>query len=318
MSGPATYDVVSYAARRFGETLAPGRQRWNTRCPLHCPPDSGGTDRFVIYADGGYWCSKCGAKGWLDEIDRNWRPDPNRQTLMVDRIKEEEDKQQLSLLRWQAAHQVNPPWQQWHENMPDSKWAAWMEMGIPEDAIAGYTLGWNPARRLLDKDQHKLELPAFTIPIAAPANCQIINVQARIEDPVPDSVGGKYRQEATIPAAAFYANKLKSGVLWMVEGAKKAIILAYEFEMQMQVVGLPSKVPHSRLLETAASFDYEQIILALDPNSQEASKRAAKILGERCRLLYLPAKPDDLITQYNWTKEKFLGYMRYARKGGSL
>lgn len=313
MAHKATYDVPSAAARRFGLSIGGNRHEWHVACPFRCSPGNGGKDRFRIFEDGGYWCGNCGAKGWLDDNKRGFTPDPLAVQRLEDLQKQQQQEARDKQTKWELAH-AHAPWQQWSEQMPEEKWQEWMNMGVPESFVPEYTLGWIPAKRIWEDGLGELNLPAFTIPIHAPANCRVVNVQFRVENP-PEGVG-KYRQERGIAAAAFYLNKLTTGDVIVCEGAKKAMILGWEMEMAMQIIGLPSNVPGVAVLETIAAFNFETIYLMLDPNSDLAIKRAIKYLGARTRVSRLPDKPDDLITKYGWRKDKFKLYMKMARKEG--
>lgn len=307
-------EVRDLAARRFGILLQGDKDEWHSACPFQCPPDSGGSDRFIIFKEGNYWCRNCGASGWLKEKERGWRPSSADLELIAKRHKAQQQSDAEKLAAWQRAH-AHAPWKDWMEQMPIEKWAEWETMGMPESVITQYSLGWREEVEIMTEKYGRLTLPAFTIPIAAPMNCEIVNIQYRLEN-VPAGVG-KYRQAYNIPAAALYANQNQQGIVWVVEGAKKALVLNRLFDAKHQVVGLPSNVPSPALLEKIASYPFETIYLAFDPNSDNAIRRAVKYLTNRVRVLRLPDKPDDLVLAHGWDAARFLRYAKFARKEGN-
>lgn len=301
------FNAEAEAQRRFGITLnGSGRSReWHCACPF-CHD---GKDRFIIWAEGNYYCRVCGKKGWLNEDNKKWKPPDDWQKQLEERTRQLEVERCQKLQRWQNRFNKGLIWK-WHDNMPEAARAQWLKWGVSEDAIETYALGYR-AHKAIETPKGVMTLPAYTIPVTRPVTGDVVNVQYRLVVP-PAADIGKYRQERDIPAAAFYASAVMEGAVIVVEGAKKAIVVAERISYALPVVGMPSNVPHQNLLKELDCFS--EVYLAFDPWSDKQVVRAVAHIGKRARVLKLPGKPDDLFVENGWSAESFMRYLKYARK----
>ncbi|HEB28226.1 MAG TPA: hypothetical protein ENI05_10690 [Porticoccus sp.] len=132
-----------------------------------------------------------------------------------------------------------------------------------------------------------------------------VNVQYRLTDP-PAGVG-KYRFTHGLPTPLFLTNPYDkpAGPTLLVEGAKKAIVCFDNID-DLNIVAIPSKAPPARILESLSECD--PIYIALDPDAYVANggkpavnRVVAKLGRERCRIVKLPCKADDLFTRHGGT-----------------
>ena len=107
-----------------------------------------------------------------------------------------------------------------------------------------------------------------------------------------------------------------SGPTLLVEGAKKAIV-AFDHIDDLNIVAIPSKSPPKRLLGQLK--DCDPIYIALDPDAYVADRGkpavnrvVTKLGAERCRIVKLPCKPDDLFTMYGGAAEDFEHFIKQA------
>lgn len=275
-----------------------------------CPYCNDGERRFVVWKEGNYWCRVCGSKGWVDEDQPRWKPDPERHQRWLAEQAELERQRKERIAAYRAGFQAGRV-RGWHEAMQATHIEYWHSQGIPDAAIERYQLGFC-ARKRVDVNGEKIELPAYTIPIFDPRTHELANVQYRLMDPVPPMVH-KYRQHPGIPSAAFYADPEKlGGKCLLVEGSKKAIVVYLVTEGAIQVVGLPGATPSEELMDQLKVF--EVIYLMLDPDTDWQKERIAQYLAPRVRIVDMLTKPDDLVVQYNKDKAYFRTLIRYGRK----
>ena len=61
------FDVVTQAERRWGLQF---KRKNDHEYSSSCPFCHAGIDRFLVFAEGNYWCRQCNTNGWIDENDR--------------------------------------------------------------------------------------------------------------------------------------------------------------------------------------------------------------------------------------------------------
>lgn len=309
----ADEEIRALAYQRWGVHLKPGGKYLFGPCPF-C---RGGHDRFNIWKQGGnFWCRNCREKGWLEDNRKDWKPDPELYTELQNLLKQEESKQ-LATLAWLRSKWIQGALvEKWNAGMQEEQREYWRGEGIPEWAVNYYKLGYCPDKVFRGDDDNEFHSPAYTIPVYEPSTWQLVNIQYRLLEAGP-GMGGKYRQEAGIPASAFYTRRgLLEGKAIIVEGAKKAIVVLECIEKACQVIGWPSMTPGGKLIRDMATFAGGLWII-LDPgsNNEGATERAAKILHPvPVRWVEMPTKPDDAIVKYGMDKEGLRGYLKQARR----
>lgn len=301
--------VINTASKRWG--IAPKRtgQEWHSPCYV-----CGGRDRFIVFANGGYYCRQCETHGWLDEDRRDWKPDPILAQKWVEEQATRKAQQYARDAEWRAGFKVGYV-RGWCDAMGVREHGWWNAQGISNYQIGHYALGYNPSKKIR-VDGEIVSAPAFTIPIRDPDDWEtIVNVQYRIADP-PDGAG-KYRQEEGISAAAFYAEP--SGInerAIIVEGAKKAMVVYDRLDGAVQIIGVPGCTPSAQIIERIAKKKYERVYIALDPGCTAQAERIAAGLGG-ARIMNLPEKPDDAFLSGAMTADKFRAFAAQAREAGT-
>ena len=310
-------EIRQLAFRRWGiQVRRAGRNGGDIEFCGPCPFCRAGTNRFRVWSHGNFWCRQCEEKGWLEENRKDWQPEPGL-AEELQRLLEEKQHQRLARLaslqqRWTRDGFIEG----WHARMQVENLEYWAKEGIPSWAINYYKLGYCSDKMFKGEDGAEYHSPAYTIPIYDPTTWQIVNIQYRLMEVLPE-FGGKYRQEAGIPASAFYTRRgVLDGQAIVVEGAKKAIVVLECIGKACQVVGWPSITPSERLIREMAGFN-GGLWLILDPgsNNWQATERAARVLHPvPVRWVEMPIKPDDAIVKYGMGKDELRGYLKQARR----
>ncbi len=285
--------LKTLAARRWGIALKGSGKELHGSCP-HC---MAGHDRFVVWTKGTTWCRVCQTNGWIEDNRLGWKPDPVAEEELRKWLAGQAAERRRELEQWQKAHDAGYV-QGWHDAMNEQNLAFWRRQGIESWAVDYYGLGYCKDKTFMGPDGQMFHSPAYTIPIREPREWNLVNTQYRLAGPMADRAG-KYRQEANIPAASFWAEQGKvDGAGLVVEGAKKSIVLFDFLEYRMQVVGLPGLTPAQSLIEDLKCFD--RVFLLLDPSTpgshhERAVARFANVLGNKLRVASLGMKPDDAV-----------------------
>jgi hypothetical protein len=296
-------NVQATAFRRWGVNPRRTGSEWHSACPF-CGE---GHDRFTIFKNGGFFCRVCGSKGWLNNDQTNWKPDPITIQQAKECTEQLERERQDRIATWQRGYRDGQV-RSWHDAMSPEHREYWRSQGIPDWAIDDYQLGFCSAKKIMT-EHGEITLPVYTIPVYQPTTHAIVNVQYRLLNPPPGI--GKYRQEYGLPSASFYAAEKVDGEAIIVEGAKKAIVVFDTLERKVQVVGLPSNCPSVRLLRELES--YRRLYLILDPHSHKQVERIARLLHSRVGVVTMPAKPDDAIVRHGLDKDGLHAYLKMAR-----
>lgn len=256
-------------------------------CPL-CKKETGyaGTDRFIVYEDGNYWCRY--AKRELGKEHKGWwleqenRPTPEQ--IAARKLKDQQEKLQ------QVATMLNcQDWQAYHSQVDEMLWLA---AGLDRAAIDRWGLGYCKQAPCTD-----YETPSLTIPVFR--DQKLVDIRHRLLNP---KEGQKYRSHKPgLPAQVFNADSAKDGeVLYVVEGEKKAIVLEHNgFHPTIAYPGQTnvSLVKDILLQDTRPS----QVIFLPDPGTQRMIIPMLKELskeGVKTGLVDLFEKPDDLLLVY--------------------
>ena len=274
-----------------------------------CPFCGTGKDRFIVWPEGNYFCRVCEASGRVPGTGSGpVGRDTLRKVIMAKRA-----KQQVRLSEWQkgfAAGYIKG----YHDAMADMALRAyWLEEGITEESIDRYQLGYTPRRTFEGEGGRTFSSAAYTLPHVDPVSLALVNCQYRIMD-LPEGAGGKYRQEPGLPPASFYTlPKVTSGAAVVVEGGKKAIVLSQLVKRKLQTIGLPGATPSEELYLELEEFDVLWLVLDPGPGRGKAEERAKDFLGDRVRIVSIPVKPDDAVTQYGYTASDLRLLLSLAR-----
>lgn len=294
-------ELFDQAAERYGITL----HRQGANMVGGCPECREGTDRFVVWEEGNFWCRVCGITGWLFDNKVNWKPDPERARQHQARVEQLEIERRERVAAFQKGLQSGYVLG-YHNSLTDEHRAYLHKRGVTDDSILNYTLGFCP-KRTVEHDGKQYEVPAYTIPIRSPKGWEIVNIQFRLtETPWSAEGAGKYRQVKDLPASAFYSERdMARGQAIVLEGGFKAIVVSQFIEHTMQVVGLPGVGGSKTIFPEINSMNYERIYFIGDPGAEkQAAISAAKLTAKKVGIVTLPMKPDDAIL-YGMSRKEF-------------
>lgn len=278
---------------------------YSSSCP-QCGgvPHKGGElpDRFRLFLNAS---GKNKVMGWCRRCSYVWFPDTVRPIAPEEMERwrkeqlEREEARKRSAEKAISALQSEKIWLKFHEALNAYSLEVLRSWGIHEDWARYWRLGLLPDYIVKTKDE-EYHSPAISIPLWQYGSSAPGNVKLRILNP--KNSGDRYRSfyktGKTFDFTAF--NQLKSDTVVIVEGEKKAMVVAQWSEQKYQVVGLPSVTPNNDLL---AKYDrYGKVIVCLDPdakvedgNGHSPLKRLVKALGREVAWVDLPDKVDDMI-----------------------
>lgn len=304
-------------------------------------PKCGGTDRFRVNLDHGFFCRQCGnPEHWGDQIDfRAWlygetfqqatvaligrRPVSREALAQIQAEREcaerERDAQEAETMA-QARARLNTSraWISYRNHLDDTTRALWRAKGIRDDWQDYYQLGYCPAREWLTGDV-RFTSDSLTIPYlqyTAPGEYTCTGLKHRLL--IDNAPGGKYRPETAglgnqlyMP---WYEEKSLNERVLIVEGEIKAMVTFAALwagpelvliDPTLSVVGIPGKTIKRSNLTTFENT--EKIYILLDPDADSQARQLSVDLGvERCKIITLPEKVDDLITMRILNGEKLL------------
>lgn len=289
-------------------------------------PKCGGTDRFRVNQDAGWFCRVCqGDTKWHDAIDfRQWvygeRITQAIESLLggrkidkgaverfalersaTEKIRQAEDaaKQQAARERLQAGR----VWETYHANLTDEARELWRVRGIPDDWQDYFKLGYCPSHDWNCGDT-RFTSDSLTIPYlryTAPGEYTCISLKHRLL--CKDAPGGKYRPELKDLGNQLFTPMHEEPILptvLLVEGEIKALVVqvalyALDPLPNMTVLAVAGKSIKAELL--AEIQHAERVYILLDPDAgKQAAALCADLGAHRCKVVSLPGKVDDLIT----------------------
>jgi hypothetical protein len=283
------------------------KKKTNGEASASCPFCNNGIDRFVLFADGGYWCRQCESKGWIDEEDSQWSKltDTERRLRVLEaeqrraRREREEQAQRLSALERMAQCQDHL---RYHEALSWDAIDYWHGEGMTTDTIGNYKLGFCE-RCPTDREGR----PSYTIPVTYKG--KLINIRHRLVD-APS--GDKYRPHmAGLGAQLFNADAVHQDLpsLVIVEGEKKSIICEQTGIANVGIIGKQGFKP-----AWAKWFgELDTVYVALDPDAKRQAWELARLFNGTGRVARLPCKIDDMIVKYGATKNDIEWYLNLAR-----
>ena len=268
-----------------------------------CPFCHDGKDRFVIWAEGNYWCRQCGTKGWLDD-DKKRLTDIERRLAAVEAEQRKAARERMAQDRRLSALerlQRDQDHLQYHKLLDDTDRAWWHRQGINDESIDRYLLGicYNcPTDR-----QHR---GSYTIPVINHGELQ--NIRHRLMD---SDDGDKYRPHmAGLGNTLFNADNLYEGhdSILLVEGEKKSIVLGQYGFHSVGMMGMRAFPAH-----WAKRFEkLREVVILLDPDAHDQAHKTAALFDGRGKVATLPVKCDDFFVD-GGTVEEFRCFLRWAR-----
>lgn len=203
------------------------------------------------------------------------------------------------------------PWKDYQAHLAkDEHRAKWWARGVPDSYLSYWHLGYDPNFRYW-YDDVEYHSPTLTIPLFN-LGWELMGIQHRLLKPI--NPGDKYRPEkGGIPAAPFIANPdgNLTGKTMVVEGAIKSMVVYSKMDDEkLQVVGMPGMNPKPEMVQKFLGAA-EPIYICLDPDALPQAQQMARDLGrERCRIVEVPAKVDDLMLRYDLGREWMEKLMR--------
>ncbi|MBA2705846.1 MAG: hypothetical protein H0U60_18575 [Blastocatellia bacterium] len=297
-------DIPVAVFQKYGLTAKKQGNEFHSPCPA-----CGGRDRMIWYGDdkGNGYCRQCQKTFWLMDLEKL---DPLEKLDRMQRAKERETAERAILeRRITKFHEQEAYRAGWHDGMNYAARQWWTAQGITEESIDWYGLGACKYPLVNRTTGERVEMNAYTIPIYDPDTWSVVNRQYRLDNP-PAGVG-KYRQEQGIPARSFYCRQHTGGDVLIVEGAKKAIVVDQLLAHSIQVVGLPGISPSERLIDELAC--YKRKYFLPDPDVQTAPIKRFQERLQNIKVVRLPVKPDDAITQHGLTRNDLREWLLQTR-----
>lgn len=360
-------DIASVKTRNLFDLISPDTQLKGGPKEYAGPcPRCGGTDRFHVHTDKGWFCRTCtgepdGTSGhWRDALDYiMWRDNcdfltaynrlggtttttpEERAHMQAEREQAERDRRQQE----QAArdtkraelHQAGA-WMEYYRNL--DKYGVrgmWEERGLSPMWQDYFQVGYCPDKEFMYDAKPftsaSLTIPYFKTTLQAGEPSIIWQCTGLVHRLLlPGAPGGKYRpHSAGLGKSLFhcdlYSENIGADVL-LVEGEIKAMVTWARIQDTVTVgPGAPCRSILHRLhvvgaagkgfkREWAAEFSQaERIWICLDPDAEQEAEATAHLLGtERCKIISLSDKIDDMLLSGALHVEDIAGLMETARR----
>lgn len=333
-------DLLAYV-ERAGSTPRGNGGRYSCVCPLH-----GGADNptaFSIYYEGDRWKWHCftGDCGSGDAISfvQKWLGKDFKSAcewITGAQIEDAEGMKASAAARLEAAKieriaaqkreearrkelQVAERHLFYHNNRTQFHKDAWTQAGIDEGMQDFWTLGGCEDFTYYNKETEKYyHTPTMTIPIFNEEN-ELMTIQHRLMNPI--NPKDKYRPDVTglhsHPFLAVPAMGFDGDLVWVMEGAKKAMVTWIRSNPNWQCIGVMAQLEFRNVQERLKPVG-RRVIVVPDPNS-ERNPNAFRLGYELAqavggRVLRLPAKPDDYFMQTSANENDLFRLYKQARK----
>lgn len=302
-----------------GEFNKVAANEYHGPCP-HC----GGDDRFTVHTDKPFpkwnmWCRQgaghCGWKGWADQLNDALRTPltPEMKARYAAERKSKEQRRIKELAAKLAEYTVSERWQALHASMTQDNRHWWRDQGIPDEWQDYLELGYTPNKTCETKEGF-ITTPAYTIPYFHHSNIthtkEFQTIQYRlVNSPNP---ADRYRFEAGLSSTYYMADPAMpiSDKVILVEGAKKAVVVATLMHVNYTVIAYPSKSTLEKVTEAVKNCGYIRIIP--DPDGADLAREYTKEKLSQARIVNLFAKVDDLIIESGMRSMDLLAAMRQA------
>ena len=330
-------DLLSYI-ERAGGTPKGGGNRYACACPLH---GGDNTTAFSVYFQDGRWKWKCftGECGSGDAIKfiEVWQGlDFIRacEWITGGAIEDVEGMRESSAARLEAARieriaaqeredarrkelQVAERHLYYHKNRTQYHRDLWQAAGIDEGMQEFWTLG-GTEDFTYKIGENLYHTPTITIPIFNEEK-ELLTIQHRLINPI--NPKDKYRPDVTglhsHPFLAVPQMGFDGDIIWVMEGAKKAMVTWTRSDIDWQCIGVMSQVEYKNLTEKLKPVG-KNVIVVPDPNSERNPNAFRLALGLAQsvggRVLKVPDKIDDLILVNDMNKKELYAMSKQARK----
>lgn len=257
--------------------------------------------------------------------------------LLAERTARDQERREQEARRHEERRKAldqSQAWLDYYRSMPEEGRALWHERGLSDLWIDYFQVGYNPGREFWHEGE-KFTAKSLTIPTLRPHldnsrepsitwDCVGLTHRLLMSNPP----GGKYRPHtAGLGKSLFrcdlYDEKIRGEVL-LVEGEIKAMVTwAYIQDWisphyrsllhRISVVGIAGKSFKPEWLEEFK--EATKIYVCLDPDASTSAEKLARILGiERCKVIDLPDKIDDMLIAGTLKIEKLRELVDTARR----
>lgn len=330
-------DLLGYVERAGGKPRGIGN-RYACACPLH-----GGDNptAFSIFEKDGKqywkcWTGNCG-QGDLITFVQVWQGlDFKRacEWIVGGAIQDSEGMKESAAQRLEAARLERIAAQEreaarrnelriaelhvrYHREMTQYHKDEWTRAGIDEGMQEFWTLGGKADFKYW-VGETSYHSPTLTIPIFNERR-ELMTIQHRLLNPC--NPHDKYRPERNglhaHPFLAVPEMGYDGGLVWVMEGAKKAMVTWTRGNTDWQTIGLPSQESYKGMVELLKPIG-KRVIVVPDPNTKRNGKslikawHLAKEIGGK--FLRLPEKIDDLILSVDLQERDLFKMQLQARQ----
>ena len=199
----------------------------------------------------------------------------------------------------------------YHQNMRQLHRDEWLNAGVDEDLQELWCLGGTDAFSYMSADK-LYHSPTLTIPYFNTGN-EVMTIQHRLLNPVdahdkyrPDKAGLHTHPWFAVPEAGWDGE-----MVWLVEGAKKAMVTWSRSSNWWQVISVASKGEFKKYAEELRPVAHKLIIVP-DPDAMAEGRVLATEIG--ARTLELPVKIDDYLITVNGDQDLLYKLSKQARK----
>lgn len=330
-------DLLAYVEKAGGEPKG-GGNRYSCACPLH-----GGKNptAFSIYFQDGKWKWNCftGCSTGGDAISfvEKWQGLDFRRACewilggviedVEGMVKSATDRLEAARLELIAAQekeearrkelQVAEKHLYYHKMRTQYHKDTWSQAGIDEGMQDFWTLG-GTEDFTYKVGENLYHSPTLTIPIFSVDN-ELLTIQHRLLNPV--NPKDKYRPDVkglhSHPFLAIPTMGFDGDLIWVMEGAKKAMVTWTKSDPSWQTIGVMSQGEYKNITEKLKPVG-KRVIVVPDPNGERNPNafrlgyELAKEIGGK--VLRVPDKIDDMILYAELSQNDLFSLSKQARR----
>lgn len=198
----------------------------------------------------------------------------------------------------------------YNQNLKNNSWMreTWTKWGIDDGMQDFWYLG-GCDDFFVDGEYHS---PTLTIPIFNEQN-ELMTLRHRILSPKDQK--DKYRPDRTglrsHPFLALHTMGFDGGIIWVMEGEKKAMVTWTRADSDWQCIGVPGQEMYKHLVDVLRPVA-ERVIVVPDPAAELKAYHLAKEIG--AKFLQLPEKIDDFILSTDTKQNDLYRMSKQARR----
>lgn len=332
-------DLLAYVERAGGSPKGNGN-KYSCACPLHGGKN---TTAFSLYFQDGKWKWKCftdscGGGDAISFVEKWQGVDFKRacEWITGGAIEDVEGMRESAAVRLEAARIETIAAQErenarrkelqtaerhvfYHKTRTQYHKDVWTAAGIDEGMQDFWTLGGTEDFTYKVRGNETLyHSPTITIPIFNESK-ELLTIQHRLLNP--ENPKDKYRPDIsglhTHPFLAVPEMGYDGGLIWVMEGAKKAMVTWTQADTDWQCIGVMSQVEYSRLTEKLKPVGSRVIVVPdpiteSNPSALHLARELARAVGGR--VLKVPDKIDDLIVGSKLNQDALYAMSKQARK----